>query len=101
MCYRDREILSKIPFVARGANESMKRSRAALVLLQILMIAKDLLDKVAADEATIFVYDASGVLIAECSGEVSQEPRVSYLTTDHLGSPKRLEDQQSLKKCRS
>ncbi|MBX7062223.1 MAG: hypothetical protein K1X52_11230 [Pyrinomonadaceae bacterium] len=42
--------------------------------------------KVSADEATIFVYDASGVLIAEYSGEVAAEPRVSYLTTDHLGS---------------
>ena len=44
--------------------------------------------KVSADEATIFVYDASGVLIAEYSGEVAAEPRVSYLTTDHLGSPR-------------
>jgi len=34
------------------------------------------------------VYDASGVLIAEYSGEVAAEPRVSYLTTDHLGSPR-------------
>ena len=32
------------------------------------------------------MYDASGVLIAEYSGEVAAEPRVSYLTTDHLGS---------------
>ena len=44
--------------------------------------------KVSADEATIFVYDASGVLIAEYSARVSQEPRVSYLTTDHLSSPR-------------
>ena len=44
--------------------------------------------KVSADETTIFVYDASGVLIAEYSGEVAAEPRVSYLTTDHLGSPR-------------
>ena len=34
------------------------------------------------------MYDASGVLIAEYSGEVAAEPRVSYLTTDHLGSPR-------------
>ncbi|MCC7309115.1 MAG: hypothetical protein IT173_16255 [Acidobacteria bacterium] len=27
-------------------------------------------------------------VIAEYSGEVAQEPRVSYLTTDHLGSPR-------------
>ena len=44
--------------------------------------------KVSAAETTIFVYDASGVLIAEYSGEVASEPRVSYLTTDHLGSPR-------------
>ena len=44
--------------------------------------------KASADETTIFVYDASGVLIAEYSGEVASEPRVSYLTTDHLGSPR-------------
>ena len=44
--------------------------------------------KVSAAETTIFVYDASGVLIAEYSARVSQEPRVSYLTTDHLSSPR-------------
>ena len=50
--------------------------------------------EVSADEATIFVYDASGILIAEYSGEVSQEPRVSYLTTDHLGSPRVVTDKR-------
>ena len=44
--------------------------------------------KVSAAETTIFVYDASGVLIAEYSGEIAAEPQVSYLTTDHLGSPR-------------
>ncbi|MBX7060020.1 MAG: hypothetical protein K1X52_00020 [Pyrinomonadaceae bacterium] len=50
--------------------------------------------KVSADEATIFVYDASGVLIAEYSAEVAAEPRVSYLTTDHLGSPRVVTDER-------
>ncbi|HQZ83361.1 MAG TPA: RHS repeat-associated core domain-containing protein [Pyrinomonadaceae bacterium] len=50
--------------------------------------------KVSAAETTIFVYDASGVLIAEYSGEVASEPRVSYLTTDHLGSPRVVTDER-------
>jgi len=50
--------------------------------------------KVSADETTIFVYDASGVLIAEYAGEVAAEPRVSYLTTDHLGSPRVVTDER-------
>ncbi|HMM79574.1 MAG TPA: hypothetical protein PKC65_06085 [Pyrinomonadaceae bacterium] len=50
--------------------------------------------KVSAAETTIFVYDASGVLIAEYSGEVAAEPRVSYLTTDHLGSPRVVTDKR-------
>ena len=40
------------------------------------------------------MYDASGALIAEYSGEVAQEPRVSYLTTDHLGSPRVVTDER-------
>ncbi|HMM80149.1 MAG TPA: RHS repeat-associated core domain-containing protein [Pyrinomonadaceae bacterium] len=51
--------------------------------------------KVSAAETTIFVYDASGVLIAEYSGEVASEPRVSYLTTDHLGSPRVVTDERA------
>jgi len=50
--------------------------------------------KVSAAETTIFVYDASGVLIAEYSGEGAAEPRVSYLTTDHLGSPRIVTDER-------
>jgi len=50
--------------------------------------------KVSAAETTIFVYDASGVLIAEYSGEVAAEPQVSYLTTDHLGSPRVVTDKR-------
>ena len=50
--------------------------------------------KVSAAETTIFVYDASGVVIAEYSGEAAAEPRVSYLTTDHLGSPRVVTDKR-------
>jgi RHS repeat-associated protein len=41
-------------------------------------------------EETIFVYDASGKLIAEFSNIVAnqQEAKTSYLTNDHLGSPR-------------
>ncbi|MBA3632391.1 MAG: hypothetical protein H0W58_06215 [Acidobacteria bacterium] len=44
--------------------------------------------KVSATETTIFVYDAFGKLVAEYSNQISQTPQVSYLTTDHLGSPR-------------
>jgi RHS repeat-associated protein len=41
-------------------------------------------------EETIFVYDAGGKLIAEFSNIVAsqQEAKTSYLTNDHLGSPR-------------
>lgn len=41
-------------------------------------------------EETIFVYDASGRLVAEYSNQVAtaEYAQVSYLTNDHLGSPR-------------
>jgi RHS repeat-associated protein len=39
-------------------------------------------------ETTLFVYDASGKMVAEYSTVLSQTPQVSYLTSDHLGSPR-------------
>ena len=39
-------------------------------------------------EETIFVYDAGGKLVAEYSNQTSATPQVSYLTNDHLGSPR-------------
>jgi RHS repeat-associated protein len=41
-------------------------------------------------ETTVFIYDASGKLVAEYSTTVAQvsEAEVSYLTNDHLGSPR-------------
>jgi RHS repeat-associated protein len=44
-------------------------------------------------EETIFVYDAAGKLVAEYSNQISQTPQVSYLTSDHLGSPRINTDQ--------
>ena len=35
-----------------------------------------------------FVYDGSSQLVAEYSTQITQTPQVSYLTTDHLGSPR-------------
>ncbi|QQS32978.1 MAG: RHS repeat-associated core domain-containing protein [Acidobacteriota bacterium] len=49
--------------------------------------------KVTATETTVFVYNASGQLVAEYSTQISQTPQVSYLTTDHLGSPRVVSDQ--------
>lgn len=37
---------------------------------------------------TIFVYDVSGKMVAEYSTQTSTTPQVSYLTNDHLGSPR-------------
>ena len=39
-------------------------------------------------ETTIFIYDASGMLVAEYSTVTNNNPQVSYLTSDHLGSPR-------------
>ena len=45
-------------------------------------------------ETTVFVYDAGGALAAEYSTQVeTQNPQISYLTTDHLGSPRVITDQ--------
>ncbi len=44
--------------------------------------------KKTATEETIFVYNASGQLVADYSTQISETPKVSYLTSDHLGSPR-------------
>ena len=44
-------------------------------------------------ETTIFVYNAGGTLVAEHSTELNPEPKVSYLTADHLGSPRIITDE--------
>lgn len=44
--------------------------------------------KISGQNETIFVYNAGGQLIAEYSNELPAEPKVSYLTSDHLGSPR-------------
>jgi RHS repeat-associated protein len=44
--------------------------------------------KEAGNETTIFIYDAAGKLVAEYSNQTSANPQISYLTTDHLGSPR-------------
>src|SRR5690606_9606411 len=45
------------------------------------------------DVVTVFVYDAGGKLVAEYASEISQDPKVSYTTADHLGSPRILTDE--------
>ncbi|MFN0139119.1 MAG: RHS repeat domain-containing protein [Pyrinomonadaceae bacterium] len=44
--------------------------------------------KITNSETTIFVYDATSKLVAEYSTAVAPTQQVSYLTTDHLGSPR-------------
>jgi RHS repeat-associated protein len=43
-------------------------------------------------ETTIFVYDGGSQLVAEYSTQQSSTPQVSYLTADHLGSPRIITD---------
>ncbi len=44
--------------------------------------------KVSATETTIFIYDASGKMVAEYSTQLATTQQASYLTNDHLGSPR-------------
>ncbi|HQU84818.1 MAG TPA: hypothetical protein PKY59_16895 [Pyrinomonadaceae bacterium] len=44
--------------------------------------------KVSGNNLTIFVYNSSGQLIAEYATQTASNPQVSYLTQDHLGSPR-------------
>lgn len=44
-------------------------------------------------EVTVFVYDAAGKSIAEYSTQISEDAKVSYTTSDHLGSPRILTDE--------
>ena len=48
------------------------------------------------DEVTVFVYDAAGKLVAEYATEISQDPKVSYTTADHLASPRILTDENGV-----
>lgn len=49
--------------------------------------------KVTNTETTVFVYDAGGALTAEYSTQTPpSSPTTSYLTTDHLGSPRVITD---------
>ncbi|MBK8149051.1 MAG: hypothetical protein IPK58_12795 [Acidobacteria bacterium] len=44
--------------------------------------------KISSTETTIFVYDGASRLVAEYSTALAETQQVSYLTTDHLGSPR-------------
>jgi len=48
--------------------------------------------KISSSETTVFVYDGSGTLVAEytawATADPAPTPQVSYLTADHLGSPR-------------
>jgi RHS repeat-associated protein len=48
--------------------------------------------KISSTETTIFVYDGGSQLVAEYSTVSSNQPKVSYLTADHLGSPRIITD---------
>lgn len=44
--------------------------------------------KINSSETTVFVYNAGGKLVAEYSTQLATTPQVSYMTQDHLGSPR-------------
>jgi RHS repeat-associated protein len=48
--------------------------------------------KISDFETTIFVYDGGGQLVEEYSTQQATTPQVSYLTQDHLGSPRIITD---------
>lgn len=49
--------------------------------------------KISSTETTVFVYDGGGQMIAEYSSALATTPQVSYLTQDHLGSPRVITDE--------
>src|SRR5690606_303578 len=51
------------------------------------------------NEVTVFVYDAGGKIVTEYATEISQDPKVSYTTADHLGSPRILTKSLGVKAC--
>ncbi len=50
--------------------------------------------KISSTETTVFIYDGAGQLVAEYSTNVTPqaEAKISYLTSDHLGSPRVITD---------
>ena len=48
--------------------------------------------KISGNRSVIFVYNSSGALVAEYDSQLAQNPQVSYLTADHLGSPRVITD---------
>ena len=48
--------------------------------------------KVSGNQIVIFVYNSSGSLVAEYDSQLAANPQVSYLTADHLGSPRVITD---------
>jgi RHS repeat-associated protein len=56
--------------------------------------------KVTGTEVTIFVYNAGGTLVEEYSTELAATQQVSYLTQDHLGSPRVITNESGVVKDR-
>ncbi len=48
--------------------------------------------KITGSETTVFVYDATGLLVAEYSTQLVANPGLSYVTSDNLGSPRVITD---------
>jgi RHS repeat-associated protein len=77
-------------FIYDGENKQTEVKDAGSVSLGTYFYDGDgkRVKRIAGNEVTIFVYDASNKLVAEYSNQITSNPQVSYLTTDHLGSPR-------------
>jgi RHS repeat-associated protein len=56
--------------------------------------------KISLQEVTVFVYNANSQLAAEYSTQTVSQPQVSYLTADHLSSPRVITDAEGKVKSR-
>ncbi|MGB7069748.1 MAG: RHS repeat-associated core domain-containing protein [Pyrinomonadaceae bacterium] len=75
-------------FIFNGDNKQIEVKRDGVTIARYFYDGEGKrIKKVTDTETTIFVY-SGGKLVAEYSTQISQTPSTSYLTKDHLGSPR-------------
>lgn len=82
-------------FIFDGNNKQTEVKDAANVVIGLYFYDGNgkRVKKVTAEETVIFVYDSTSKLIAEHSTKNVVNPKISYLTRDHLGTPRVITDQ--------
>ncbi len=78
---------------AENHQKEVKNSSNQIVGLYVYDGEGRRVKKISSTETTIFVYDGGGQLVAEYSTALATTPQVSYLTADHLGSPRVITNQ--------